>query len=85
MQLQVRIGSPGGVPERLNGAVSKTVVGGDFHPGFESLLLRHLEITLFSIPVVSQIWFSASASLLFLLKSKYHTGRLYSFGIIRKL
>jgi hypothetical protein len=45
MQLQVRIGSPGGVPERLNGAVSKTVVGGDFHPGFESLLLRHLEIT----------------------------------------
>ncbi len=32
--------SCGGVPERLNGAVSKTVVGSDIHPGFESLLLR---------------------------------------------
>jgi hypothetical protein len=31
---------PGGVPERLNGAVSKTVVGLSVHRGFESLPLR---------------------------------------------
>ena len=30
----------GGVPERLNGAVSKTVVGRKVHRGFESLPLR---------------------------------------------
>jgi hypothetical protein len=30
----------GGVPERLNGAVSKTVVGLSVHRGFESLPLR---------------------------------------------
>jgi hypothetical protein len=30
----------GGVPERLNGAVSKTVVGLTVHRGFESLPLR---------------------------------------------
>jgi hypothetical protein len=33
---------PGGVPERLNGAVSKTVVGLTVHRGFESLPLRFL-------------------------------------------
>ena len=31
----------GGVPERLNGTVSKIVMGSDPHPGFESLPLRH--------------------------------------------
>jgi hypothetical protein len=31
---------PGGVPERLNGAVSKTVVGLTVDRGFESLPLR---------------------------------------------
>ena len=33
----------GGVPERLNGAVSKTVVGLTVHRGFESLPLRSIE------------------------------------------
>jgi hypothetical protein len=36
-----RIRAPGGVPERLNGAVSKTVVGLSVHRGFESLPLRY--------------------------------------------
>jgi hypothetical protein len=35
---------PGGVPERLNGAVSKTVVGLSVHRGFESLPLRFLVV-----------------------------------------
>src|SRR3954469_8723804 len=38
----VNSGPHGGVPEWLNGAVSKTVVGGFVHRGFESLPLRWL-------------------------------------------
>ena len=34
----------GGVPERLNGTVSKIVMGSDPHPGFESLPLRLFEL-----------------------------------------
>ena len=36
--------APGGVPEWLNGAVSKTVVGLSVHRGFESLPLRSFSV-----------------------------------------
>jgi hypothetical protein len=38
------IWSPGGVPEWLNGAVSKTVDGGNVVREFESLPLRFTEL-----------------------------------------
>jgi hypothetical protein len=39
-RVRLALRSLGGVPERLNGAVSKTVVGRKVHRGFESLPLR---------------------------------------------